>query len=77
MPLEEKRWFYLCGNDYVTLDQVLPWPDYVKENHCSFPRRGTLYFLCYFVPLKPYSTLKNLPPPLNSPLFIKPPPLFY
>ena len=45
MPLEEKRSYYLCGNDYVTLDQVLSWPDYVKERHWSFTREGTVLLL--------------------------------
>ena len=40
MPLEEKRSYYECGNDFVTLDQVLPWPDYVKDNHRFFTRIG-------------------------------------
>jgi hypothetical protein len=47
MPLEEKRSYYRCGNDYVTLDQVLPWPDYVKENHWSFTREGIFNVILY------------------------------
>jgi hypothetical protein len=47
MPLEEKRSFYRCGDDYVTLDQVLPWPDYVKERPCSFTRRGTVLLMLF------------------------------
>ncbi|CAB4033766.1 Hypothetical predicted protein, partial [Paramuricea clavata] len=42
MPLEEKRSHYRCGNRYVTLDQVPPWPDYVKANHRFFTREGWL-----------------------------------
>ena len=42
MPLEENRSYYECGNRYVTLDQVLPWPDYVKENNRFFTREGTV-----------------------------------
>ena len=40
MPLEEKRSYYRCGDDYVTLDQVLPWPDYVKDDLYSFTKHG-------------------------------------
>ena len=47
MPLEEKRSYYLCGNDYVTLDQVQPWPDYVKENHRLFTTIGTINVILY------------------------------
>ena len=47
MPLEEKRSYYLCGNDYVTLDQVLPWPDYVKENNRFFTRKGTVLLMLF------------------------------
>jgi hypothetical protein len=47
MPLEEKRSFYLCGNDYVTLDQVKPWPDYVKDNHRFFTRKGIINVIFY------------------------------
>jgi hypothetical protein len=47
MPLEEKRSYYRCGNNYVTLDQVLPWPDYVKDNHFSFTREGTVLLMLF------------------------------
>ena len=42
MPLDEKRSYYRCGDDYVTLDKVLPWPDYVKEEHYSLCKKGIL-----------------------------------
>ncbi|CAB4023405.1 Hypothetical predicted protein, partial [Paramuricea clavata] len=42
MPLEKKRSHYRCGNYYVTLDQVQPWPDYVKDSHYSFTKKGLL-----------------------------------
>jgi hypothetical protein len=47
MPLEEKRSYYLCGNNYVTLDKVLPWPDYVKENNRFFTRKGTVLLMLF------------------------------
>ena len=74
MPLEEKRLYYECGNDYVTLDQVQPWPDYVKENYWSFARNGIINDILYHENLVPFCTMKNSIlknlSPLNSPLFI-------
>jgi hypothetical protein len=48
MPLEEKRSYYLCGNDYVTLDQVLLWPDYVKKNRQFFTEEGTVLLMLFY-----------------------------
>jgi hypothetical protein len=76
MPLEEKRLYYECGNNYVTLDQVLPWPDYVKENHCSFTREGTV-LLMLFCTIKTLLHIKKFSPPLNSRSLLSPPPPFY
>jgi hypothetical protein len=73
MPLEEKRLYYECSNDYVTLDQVQPWPDYVKDNHRFFTREGTV-LLMLFCTIKTLLHIKNISPPLKSQLFIKPPP---
>ncbi|CAB4044542.1 Hypothetical predicted protein, partial [Paramuricea clavata] len=41
MSLEEKRSHYRCDY-YVTLDEVQPWPDYVKDSHSFFTRKGLL-----------------------------------
>ena len=75
MPLEEKRSYYECGNRYVTLDQVLPWPDYVKENHCSFTREGTV-LLMLFCTIKTLLHIKKSFPSSEFPLVIKPPPFY-
>ena len=55
MTLEEKRLYYRCGNNYVTLDQVLPWPDYVKENHRFFTKEGTVLLMLLPSPFSPVS----------------------
>ena len=47
MPLEKKRPYYECGNDYVTLDQVLPWLDYVMGRPYLFTRRGIINVILY------------------------------
>jgi hypothetical protein len=48
MPLEETRSYYECGNGYVTLDQVLPWPDYVEDNHWFFTGKGIINVILYY-----------------------------
>jgi hypothetical protein len=65
MPLEEKRLYYKCGNDYVTLDQVQPWPDYVKDNHCSFASEGTVLLL--FCTIKTLLHIKESSPSSEIP----------
>ena len=35
MSLEEKRFYYKYGKNFVTLDEILPWPEYV-ESHMSY-----------------------------------------
>ena len=75
MPLEEKRSYYLCGNDYVTLDQVQPWPDYVKDNHRFFTRDGTV-LLMLFCTIKTLLHIKKSFPSSEFPLVIKPPPFY-
>jgi hypothetical protein len=72
MPLEEKRLYYECGNRYVTLDQVQPWPDYVKDNHRFFTRDGTV-LLMLFCTIKTLLHIKKSFPSSEFPLFIKPP----
>jgi hypothetical protein len=47
MPLEEKRSYYRCGNYYVTLDQVQPWPDYAKDSHYFFTKKGSINIILY------------------------------
>jgi hypothetical protein len=71
MPLEEKRLYYECGNDYVTLDQVQPWPDYVKDNHLFFTREGTV-LLMLFCTIKTLLHIKKSFPSSEFPL-VKPP----
>ena len=46
MPLEEKRSYYRCGDFYVTFDQIQPWPDYVKDSHYFFTRKGNIILDC-------------------------------
>ena len=72
MPLEEKRLYYKCGNDYVTLDQVQPWPDYVMDKHRFFTRRGTI-LLMLFCTIKTLLHIKKSFPSSEFLLFIKPP----
>jgi hypothetical protein len=47
MPLEEKRSYYRCGDDYVTLDQVQPWADFVKDNHQFLTEEGTVLLMLF------------------------------
>lgn len=40
MPLDEKRELYRCGKDFVTLDSILPWSEYLQENvHTIFRKK--------------------------------------
>ena len=40
MPLDEKRELYRCGKDFVTLDSILPWSEYLRENvHTIFRKK--------------------------------------
>lgn len=40
MPLDEKRELYRCGKDFVTLDSILPWSEYLRENvHAIFRKK--------------------------------------
>lgn len=33
LTTEEKRKFYKCGDSYVTLDQIVTWPQYCLNNN--------------------------------------------
>lgn len=40
MPLDEKRELYRCGKDFVTLESILPWSEYLRENvHTIFRKK--------------------------------------
>ncbi|KAK2560886.1 ADP-ribose glycohydrolase MACROD2 [Acropora cervicornis] len=40
MPLDEKRELYRCGKDFVTLDSILKWSEYLRENvHTIFRKK--------------------------------------
>lgn len=41
-PLDEKRKLYRCGNDYVTLENIPTWSEYLQENsYAIYKRKGT------------------------------------
>lgn len=43
MSLDEKRKLYRCGKDFVTLDSILPWSEYLRENaDIIFRKIGTV-----------------------------------
>ena len=43
MQLDEKRELYRCGKDFVTLDCIPPWSEYLGENaHTIFKKIGTV-----------------------------------
>ncbi|XP_046848460.1 protein AHNAK2-like isoform X2 [Xenia sp. Carnegie-2017] len=42
MSVEEKRVHYRCGRDYVMLESISPWPDYVDEKQPKFVKKESV-----------------------------------